>query len=61
MTAKLKKRHHYRDDITSCVVTIPLYEKTITIDNVVNILLQHTRPPGNLQPMIFHLDISHEV
>ncbi|KAH3735719.1 hypothetical protein DPMN_042254 [Dreissena polymorpha] len=43
------------------LVSIPLQEKNIDIDDVIQILLLHTPTPGMKTARIFHIDISHEV
>ncbi|CAC5422256.1 RNF213 [Mytilus coruscus] len=47
--------------IEVCVVSIPLYDQHIVVDEVMEVLLEHTNPPHVKQPRIFHIDISHEV
>ncbi|VDI41573.1 Hypothetical predicted protein [Mytilus galloprovincialis] len=42
-------------------VTIPLHEKTINIDDIMDILLEETLTPQCREPRIFHIDISHVV
>ncbi|XP_067673877.1 E3 ubiquitin-protein ligase rnf213-alpha-like [Haliotis asinina] len=42
-------------------VSIHLYEKTLSTTAVAEKLLDHTLQPGQVQPRIFHLDISYEV
>jgi hypothetical protein len=42
-------------------VTIPLHEKAINTDNIMDIFQQETLPPRCHEPRIFHIDISHEV
>lgn len=43
------------------VITIPLHEKVIDLDAIMEIFLQSIPPPGHTQPRLFHIDISHEV
>ncbi|CAG2226872.1 RNF213 [Mytilus edulis] len=47
-------------EIEECVVSIPLYDRNIVVDEVMEVLLAHN-PPHVKQPRIFHIDISHEV
>ncbi|CAG2186352.1 RNF213 [Mytilus edulis] len=47
------------DSINS--LTIPLHEKILNTDEVMNVLLDVTLPPEIIVPRIFHFDISHEV
>ena len=61
MVTALKERQNTMSEDTELVVTIPLYDKNIVIDEVMKILLTHTHPPHIKQPRIFHFDISHEV
>ncbi|XP_063404431.1 E3 ubiquitin-protein ligase rnf213-alpha-like [Mytilus trossulus] len=42
-------------------VTIPLHEKAINTNDIMDIFLQETLPPRCHEPRIFHIDISHEV
>ncbi|XP_071137099.1 E3 ubiquitin-protein ligase rnf213-alpha-like [Mytilus edulis] len=42
-------------------VTIPLHEKTINVDDIMDILLEETLAPRCHEPRIFHIDISHVV
>ncbi|XP_046581771.1 E3 ubiquitin-protein ligase rnf213-beta-like, partial [Haliotis rubra] len=42
-------------------VSIHLYEKSVSTTAVAEKLLDHTLQPGQVQPRIFHLDISYEV
>ncbi|VDH93225.1 ubiquitin carboxyl-terminal hydrolase 34 [Mytilus galloprovincialis] len=42
-------------------VTIPLHEKAISTNDIMDIFLQETLPPRCHEPRIFHIDISHEV
>ncbi|XP_046558704.1 E3 ubiquitin-protein ligase RNF213-like [Haliotis rubra] len=42
-------------------VSIHLYEKSVSTTTVAEKLLDHTLQPGQVQPRIFHLDISYEV
>lgn len=59
------------DSLTECLpniertrpigVTIPLHEKKINVDKMIEVLLRETSPPEWYEPRIFHLDISHEV
>ncbi|XP_033741838.1 E3 ubiquitin-protein ligase rnf213-alpha-like [Pecten maximus] len=46
---------------TDAVVSIPLHEKEIDVDMIMNRLLECTLPAGQLEPRIFHIDISYEV
>ncbi|XP_052215091.1 E3 ubiquitin-protein ligase rnf213-alpha-like isoform X2 [Dreissena polymorpha] len=43
------------------LVSIPLQEKRINIDEVVKVLKKHTPLPGVKYPRLFHIDISTEV
>ncbi|VDI52691.1 Hypothetical predicted protein, partial [Mytilus galloprovincialis] len=43
------------------VVSIPLCDRTLVVDEVLEVLLEHTNPPHVREPRIFHFDISHEV
>jgi hypothetical protein len=45
----------------SSSVTIPLHEKAINTDDIMDIFQQETLPPQCHEPRIFHIDISHEV
>jgi hypothetical protein len=45
----------------SSSVTIPLHEKAINTDDIMDIFQQETLPPRCHEPRIFHIDISHEV
>ncbi|XP_052087598.1 E3 ubiquitin-protein ligase rnf213-alpha-like isoform X5 [Mytilus californianus] len=45
----------------STSLTIPLHEKKLNTDEVMNVLLDVTLPPEIIVPRIFHFDISHEV
>lgn len=47
--------------IEECVVSIPLYDRNIVVNEVMEVLLAQTNPPHVKQPRIFHIDISHEV
>lgn len=42
-------------------VTIPLHEKAINTNDIMDIFIQKTLPPTCHEPRIFHIDISHEV
>ena len=42
-------------------VTIPLHEKTINVDNIMDIFLEEILLPQSHEPRLFHIDISHEV
>ncbi|XP_063403574.1 E3 ubiquitin-protein ligase rnf213-alpha-like [Mytilus trossulus] len=42
-------------------ITIPLHEKTINVDDIMDILLEETLTPQCHEPRIFHIDISHVV
>lgn len=53
-------RKIYEEDENS-VLTIPLHDKTVNIDEVMKILLDVTLPPGEEFPRIFHIDLSHKV
>ncbi|XP_021363666.1 E3 ubiquitin-protein ligase rnf213-alpha-like isoform X2 [Mizuhopecten yessoensis] len=46
---------------TGAVVSIPLHEKEIDVDTIMARLLKCTLPAGQLEPRIFHIDISYEV
>lgn len=43
------------------VVTIPLHCRAVDQSAVLGTLLQHTLPPEDYVPRIFHIDIAHEV
>ncbi|XP_071137105.1 E3 ubiquitin-protein ligase rnf213-alpha-like [Mytilus edulis] len=49
------------DEDNNAAVSIPLYDRTIIVDEVLEVLLEHTNPPHVRKPRIFHFDISHEV
>jgi hypothetical protein len=42
-------------------VTIPLHEKTINVDSIMDIFLKEISLPQFHKPTLFHIDISHEV
>ncbi|KAK3097976.1 hypothetical protein FSP39_014985 [Pinctada imbricata] len=46
---------------TEAVVSLPLHERKINTDNVVDKLTKHTLPAGCMEPRLFHIDIYHEV
>ncbi|XP_061169274.1 E3 ubiquitin-protein ligase rnf213-alpha-like [Saccostrea echinata] len=43
------------------VVSIPLHEREINIDDIMGVLLDNTLHPGKIEPRLFHIDLSHEV
>ncbi|XP_061169263.1 E3 ubiquitin-protein ligase RNF213-like isoform X1 [Saccostrea echinata] len=43
------------------VVSLPLHEREITIDDIMGVLLENTLHPGKIEPRLFHIDLSHEV
>ncbi|XP_062615790.1 E3 ubiquitin-protein ligase RNF213-like, partial [Saccostrea cucullata] len=43
------------------VVSIPLHDKEISIDGIMDVLLQNTLPPEEIEPRLFHIDLSYEV
>lgn len=42
-------------------ITIPLHEKTLNNDEIMDIFKDEISPPQDYRPRIFHIDISHEV
>ena len=61
MVAELCKLVHNVPRRKSSNITIPLHEKTINIDSVMDSLLKEILPPRCQEPRLFHIDISHEV
>ena len=61
MVANLEKLRPGEPGQKSTSVTIPLHEKAITTDVIMDVFLQETLSPRDHQPRIFHIDISHEV
>ncbi|CAG2236708.1 RNF213 [Mytilus edulis] len=63
MVTALKEKQQNRgvDEEKPVVVSIPLYDRTIVVDEVLEVLLEHTNIPHVKEPRIFHFDISHEV
>ncbi|CAG2195832.1 RNF213 [Mytilus edulis] len=61
VTALMEKPYVKVGEENSIVVSIPLYDRTIVVDEVLEVLLEHTNPPHVREPRIFHFDISHEV
>ncbi len=53
LAAQLKKQKA----LDPLCVTIPLHEKDVNEDDIVNILLKHQQPYGT-PPRIFHIDIA---
>jgi len=43
------------------IVSIPLHCRSVDQSAVLNTLCQHTLPPDEYFPRIFHIDIAHEV
>lgn len=43
------------------LLTLPIYGKMLLQDEIINVLLPKTLPPGVEDPRIIHIDISHEV
>ncbi|XP_052062754.1 E3 ubiquitin-protein ligase rnf213-alpha-like isoform X2 [Mytilus californianus] len=42
-------------------ITIPLHEKTLNNDEIMDVFKEEILPPQKYRPRIFHIDISHEV
>ncbi|CAG2252471.1 RNF213 [Mytilus edulis] len=42
-------------------ITIPLHEKTLNNDQIMDVFREEILPPQKYRPRIFHIDISHEV
>ena len=61
LTEKLHTLHTGVARSKKAVVSIPLHEREINIDDIMNVLLQNTLHPGKIEPRIFHIDLSHEV
>ncbi|CAG2216927.1 RNF213 [Mytilus edulis] len=60
VTALMEKQVNV-DGENCFVVSIPLYDRALVVDEVLEVLLEHTNPPHVREPRIFHFDISHEV
>ncbi|XP_062591685.1 E3 ubiquitin-protein ligase rnf213-alpha-like, partial [Saccostrea cucullata] len=43
------------------VVSIPLHEREISVDDIMGELLKNMLHPGKIEPRLFHIDLSHEV
>ena len=61
LTEKLHSLHAGVARTKKAVVSIPLHEREINIDDIMNVLLQNTLHPGKIEPRLFHIDLSHEV
>nr|XP_022293483.1 E3 ubiquitin-protein ligase rnf213-alpha-like isoform X1 [Crassostrea virginica] len=61
LTEKLHSLHTGVARTKKAVVSIPLHEREINIDDIMNVLLQNTLHPGKIEPRLFHIDLSHEV
>ncbi|XP_076109129.1 E3 ubiquitin-protein ligase rnf213-alpha-like [Mytilus galloprovincialis] len=61
VNALMEKPYVKVGEENSIVVSIPLYDRTIVVDEVLEVLLEYTNPPHVREPRIFHFDISHEV
>lgn len=61
MVAEMYKLVHNVHRRKSSNVTIPLHEKVINTDNIMDTFLEETLPPRCHEPRIFHIDISHVV
>lgn len=61
VTALIEKPYVKVGEENNIVVSIPLYDRTIVVDEVLEVLLEYTNPPHVREPRIFHFDISHEV
>ncbi|KAK3096790.1 hypothetical protein FSP39_003301 [Pinctada imbricata] len=46
---------------TGGVITIPLHEREINVNEIMRILLEQTLRAGSHEPRLFHIDIYHEV
>ena len=46
---------------TDAIVTLPLHERTIDVDEVVEKFTKYTLKAGTTEPRIFHIDVYHEV
>ncbi|KAJ8315845.1 hypothetical protein KUTeg_007995 [Tegillarca granosa] len=60
MQRQLEDLRVLNSGIQTEVITIPLHEKVIDLDAVMEIFLQSILQPGHIQPRLFHIDISHE-
>ena len=61
MVAEMSKLVHNINRRKSSNVTIPLHERVISTDDIMDILLDETLSPRCPEPRIFHIDISHVV
>ncbi|VDH97030.1 Hypothetical predicted protein [Mytilus galloprovincialis] len=61
MVDSLKERLPNIDRKRSIDIVIPLHEKRIDVDKMMEIFIQKTLPPECNEPRIIHLDVSHEV
>ncbi|XP_060084373.1 E3 ubiquitin-protein ligase rnf213-alpha-like [Ylistrum balloti] len=59
--ADLKELYPTSKRTTGAVVSIPLHEKEIDVDTIMARLLECTLSVGQVEPRIFHIDISYEV
>ncbi|XP_056014152.1 E3 ubiquitin-protein ligase rnf213-alpha-like isoform X2 [Ostrea edulis] len=61
LAEKLQSLHSGVVRRNKAVVSIPLHEREIDIDDIMTVLLENTLHPGKIEPRLFHIDLSHEV
>lgn len=61
ISEKLEELSKNVNRIGAAVVTIPLHERKINVDEVMASLLENTLPPNIEEPRLIHLDLAQEV
>jgi hypothetical protein len=61
LAEKLQALHSGVVRRNKAVVSIPLHEREIDVDDIMAVLLENTLHPGKIEPRLFHIDLSHEV
>ena len=61
LAEKICKLHTGTSRPKQAVVSIPLHEREINIDDIMHVLLKNTLHPEKIESRLFHIDLSHEV